>query len=70
VDWEHGAPVIEEDRSISNSYIWVLIKNRDWVGVLDHISHALHFPKLIKNPICDAWDKHLGVTEDEMHRKK
>jgi hypothetical protein len=37
------------------------------LGPLDEWGHRLHAPKFIRNSICDAWDWHLGVyDEDEL----
>lgn len=47
---------------------WSLVKRGEWIGVLDCLSHALHFPKIIRHRICDAWDRYLGVSDDELER--
>ena len=70
--WE-TTPVVHQENflhDIYKSYVWTLIRSREWIGVADWAVHALHLPKEIRYPVCDAWDKYLGVTEDEMHRKK
>lgn len=46
------------------SYFWTLVRYREWWGVLDGISHALHFPKPVRHRICNAWDKYLGADDD------
>lgn len=46
-----------------------LLRYRLWLGILDQIGHALHFPEPIMNKICSDWDRYLGVEEDELRRK-
>jgi hypothetical protein len=71
----NSTPVVYEEKphlflhEIYKSYVWTLIRKKEWIGVLDSISHALHFPKPIRHPICNAWDRYLGVTDDEMGRQ-
>jgi hypothetical protein len=32
---------------------------------LDEWGHRLNLPKFIQYPICDAWDWHLGVFDED-----
>jgi hypothetical protein len=34
------------------------------LGFLDKWGHQLRIPKFSQSPICDAWDWHLGVWDD------
>lgn len=52
-----------------NSYVVRLVRRGEWIGVLDTVAHAVHLPALFRRPICNAWDRYLGVTEGEMNRK-
>jgi hypothetical protein len=35
------------------------------LGPLDEWAHRLHLPDVVLHPICDAWDWHLGVYDDD-----
>lgn len=68
--WE-TAPVVEQRtflHDIYKSYVWTLLKNKEWIGVADWLGHALHLPKELRRPLCDAWDRYLGVSDDELER--
>jgi hypothetical protein len=42
-----------------------LIKHGEWLRILDEIAHRMHFPQVIRKRICNAWDRHLGVDDDD-----
>lgn len=48
---------------------WECAKHGEWIGVADCFSHTFHFPRFIRHRICDAWDRYLGVTDDEMEKR-
>jgi hypothetical protein len=46
--------------------------NVDILGALDEAGHRFHLPMFFQGPVCDAWDWHLGVYDDddtEMHHE-
>jgi len=45
-----------------------MIRIGEWVGALDWFGHALHLPKVVMRPVCNAWDRYLGLTDSEIRR--
>ena len=39
------------------------------IGVVDRVAHLLRLPAWIRRPICDRYDRALGVTDDELVRQ-